>query len=75
MKQSDIKIECEQAYQNIKMQEDKLTRLRSICKHPNTYKGNYSYRVGAVSEAVICSDCNEVVSTDFPKYVINRKDI
>ena len=75
MKQSDIKTECELIYQNIRSMNFRLERLRSICKHPNTYKGNYSYRVGAVSEAVICSDCNEVVSTDFPKYVINRKDI
>ena len=73
---SDIKTECEQVYQNIKLQQDKLKRLRSICKHPNTFKGNYSYRVGSICDAVICSDCNEIISTEWEKLrEIKRKDI
>ncbi len=70
MKQSDIKTECEHAYKNIKLQEDKIKRLQSICKHPNTHSGSHPYYRS------ICSDCGEVVSTEWQKLQkINREDI
>ena len=76
MKPSQIKTECELIYTQIKGLEDRLTRLRSICTHPNTYEGNYSYRVGRILPATICSDCDEVLSTDWEKLgEIDRKEI
>jgi hypothetical protein len=44
-KQDQIKSECEMLYEQIKFAEKRLTELREECKHPNTFKGNYSYRV------------------------------
>ena len=64
MKPSQIKTECELIYTQMKNLEDRLTRLRSICKHVNKFEGNYSYRPGNISKAIICFDCNEVISTD-----------
>lgn len=62
MKQSEIKTECEFAYSQIEMLNERLTRLRSICNHPNTFEGTYSWRVGVMEPVWLCSDCNEVVS-------------
>ena len=76
MKPSQIKTECELIYTQIKGLEDRLTRLRSICKHETTFEGNYSYRVGAISPATICSDCGEVVEPKWEKLgEIDRKEI
>ena len=76
MKQSEIKAECEQAYQNIKVQEDKINQLQADCKHPNKHEGNYSYRPGSIASAIICSDCNKLIYTDWQKLRdISRKDI
>jgi hypothetical protein len=61
MKQSDIKTESEQAYQNIKLHEDRLQQLRSICKHPNTYKANVYTQPGKYYPGIICSDCRKVI--------------
>ena len=81
MKPSQIKTECELIYTQIKSLENRLKRLRSICKHPDTFEGNYSYRVGSMCPATICIDCGEVVSNELvsPEWEkladINRKEI
>jgi hypothetical protein len=64
MKSDEIKQECEKMYAQIEQAEKRLKEVRAICKHENTFEGNYSYRVGAISLAEICSDCHE-----FIKYV------
>jgi len=65
MSSEEIKAECELMYKAIKYSEDKLKELRAICKHENTFKGNYSYRIGVISPAIICSDCGSLI-----KYII-----
>jgi len=62
MRQSDIKKECEVAYSHIKLANEKLEYLRSICKHKKTFKGTYSYRVGSYQEADICFHCGKVIN-------------
>lgn len=57
----EIKKETESLYKVIKDSEDRLKELRSICKHENTFHGNYSYRVGASFPAIICSDCGGLI--------------
>ena len=54
---SGIKQECEKLYEQIKNAEEKLEELRKKCKHENTHQGLYSWRVGCIADAIICSDC------------------
>jgi hypothetical protein len=61
MEQSEIKSECEHIYAQTKSMEERLKELRTICKHPVTHEGMYSYRPGSISPAEICSDCGELV--------------
>jgi len=76
MKQSEIKTECELIIAEFKSLEDRFQRLRSICKHPNTHEGIYSWRVGVFQPAIICSDCDKVISTEWQKLRdINREEI
>ena len=65
MNQSEIKTECEFAKDQIKMLQDRIERLKTICKHPNTFEGNYSWRIGSIVPATICCDCGEVVSNEW----------
>jgi predicted TIM-barrel fold metal-dependent hydrolase len=61
MKSEDIKKECEENFNKIKEANDRLAELRKICKHTNRFIGNYSWRPGAIEEAMICSDCGELI--------------
>ena len=61
MTQAEIKHHCDLAYESIKVANDKLVKLRAICKHPNTHKGLYSWRIGCIEERDICSYCGEVL--------------
>jgi hypothetical protein len=61
MEQSEIKQECEEMYAQINSAQKRLMELRVICKHPNTFEGNYSYRIGVIQLAEICSDCGSVI--------------
>ncbi len=62
MKQSEIKTECELINTQIESLNNRLNRLQSICKHPNTYEKGYS-----IVPAKICSDCNKVIYTYWDK--------
>lgn len=61
MTNEKIKTECEQMYLQIQEAEDRLVELRKICKHENTFEGNYSWRPGAISVEEICSYCGELI--------------
>jgi hypothetical protein len=61
MNQEHIKRECELIYQTIKNSNDRLTEIRKNCKHPNQFNGIYSWRPGAMDDAIICSDCGELI--------------
>lgn len=65
MTPEEIKEECELQYNQIKNAEARLKELRAICKHENTFEGNYSWRVGSIMPATICSDCGELVKLKF----------
>lgn len=75
MTPEQIKTECELLYEAIRLSESRLKELRSICKHENTFNGNYSYRVGSVSRAVICFDCGSLIKQEFSgkPYVVGEK--
>jgi hypothetical protein len=61
MKQEQIRKECEKMYAKIKEAEERLKEIRETCKHPNTFEGNYSWRIGSVDKAEICSDCQTLI--------------
>jgi hypothetical protein len=61
MTQEQIKIECEKAYAQITSAENRLKEIRSLCKHPNTFEGNYQWRIGSIIKGEICSDCNTFI--------------
>lgn len=61
-KQDQIRWECELQYKNIEFAQKRLEEIRKECKHPNTYQGKYSWRVGAIQDGIICSDCGHLVS-------------
>lgn len=56
-----IKIDCEFAYQAIEAANKRLKELRSLCNHEETFEGNYSWRVGSIYPATICSHCGELI--------------
>lgn len=61
MTQKEINEQCDAMYAQIKEAEEKLKEIRSICKHPDTFEGNYSFRIGYVLPAYICSDCHQLI--------------
>ena len=62
MTPEEIKSEVELCYESIKSANERLVLLRSKCKHEDTFEGNYSWRIGSVFLANICSYCGQVVS-------------
>lgn len=56
-----IKEDCEMQYAKIKEAEERLKTLRLLCTHENTFEGNYSWRVGNIQVAEMCSDCGELI--------------
>jgi len=61
MESKDIKLECELIFKALSDYRLRLDELRKLCKHENTYKGDYSWRIGSSDPAIICSDCGDVV--------------
>jgi len=61
MIQEEIKSECVKMFSQIEESKKRLNELQSICKHPNTFEGKYSWRVGCIDDAIICSDCKKLV--------------
>lgn len=65
MTQEEIKKRCEEMYLQIHNTEEFLKEIRANCKHPNTFEGNYSWRVGNIQPAEICSDCGSLIKIKF----------
>ncbi len=61
MTQEEINQKCDAIIAEIKFQQGNLKIIRDYCEHPNTFEGKYSYRIGQVSDAIICSDCGELI--------------
>ena len=61
MTSEQIKKDCEMVRGMIKICQDRLEDLQSKCKHENTFEGNYSWRIGSIDPAIICSDCGKLI--------------
>ena len=76
MKPSQIKTECELIYTQIKSLQERLIRLRSICKHIHLLKGIDPYIIDEQYREKTCTDCGKILP---PKWLnladINRKEI
>lgn len=57
MTSKEIKTEREKLREQIEKSTERIRELQIICKHENTFEGNYSYREGNIQKAEICSDC------------------
>lgn len=65
--QEIIKINVKGWQNKIKDCNDLIESTQKSCTHPRTFEGLYSWRVGAVDNALICSDCGK-----FIKYLKNN---
>lgn len=72
---NEIKLECEKHYLEIQNANDRLKELREICKHEETFEGKYSWRIGSIIPAKICSFCNKPIKLDwgFPIIINNNE--
>lgn len=61
MTNSEIKDECEKMYAQIKQAEERLKEVRAICKHEDTFEGTWSWRIGSIQPAIICSYCGSLI--------------
>lgn len=73
MTQEEIKYRKEMMELEIKGLTAQLKELRNICAHPNTFEGNYSWRIGAFDKAIICSDCGELINYAH-KYILANEN-
>jgi len=62
MTQSEIKQEKDRLCDKIRRAEERLNELKVQCSHPHTFEGNYSWRIGVIQKANICSDCGSLVN-------------
>lgn len=63
--QKQIKSKKKKLFKIIEQANLDLKILRKGCEHPNTEGCNYSYGPGRISPATICSDCGELVDSEF----------
>jgi len=64
MTQEEIKAECKIHMEAIQKAAVRLEEIRSICTHPNTEEGIWSWRIGSYDKALICQDCRDLVKTE-----------
>jgi hypothetical protein len=62
MTNEEIAIEKDKMFAQIKSAEDRLYELRQICKHEKTFECDYSFRIGNISRANLCTYCGEFIS-------------
>ena len=58
-----IRDEVDQLYQTIKEANGELDFIRENCSHKETRIGLYSWRIGCIDNAEICSDCDKLIKT------------
>lgn len=61
MRNEEIKADCEAQYEAIKSAESRLRIFRAACPHTETHEGNYSWRIGCIDPATICSSCGTCI--------------
>lgn len=59
----EIKTECEKAYEQISLAQERLKELRAICKHEHTTERPYAWRVGSYDIVNVCDYCGENCGT------------
>jgi len=67
MSNEDIKLYCDIEYENIRLANLQLERIRKQCKHERTELSNYLYRVGTLQKAEICVYCGTPVKFFYDK--------
>lgn len=61
MTQEEIKTGCEYLRSEIEIAKARIRQLQEWCSHENTFEGNWSYRIGNISPAIMCSDCGSFI--------------
>jgi len=61
MNKETILKEKEKCFEQIEQCNKRLEEIRKVCKHEETFEGNYSWRVGNIQLAEICSYCGELI--------------
>lgn len=56
-----IKAECDSHYLQIERSRKRIDELRAVCGHEHVHEGLYSWRIGCIDPAIICSDCGQVI--------------
>jgi transcription initiation factor IIE alpha subunit len=64
MTNEQIKDETEKMIEQIQTAQARLDEIQSTCKHEKAYIGKYSWRIGCIQDAFLCSYCGK-----FLKYV------
>ena len=70
--QRPVKVECKMLYDQIKKAETRLEEIRTNCKHPEVYIGNYSWRIGTMSPAHICIECGQMLGYLTEEEILNH---
>jgi len=66
MTNEEIKAEHDSMCKAIEVAYNRIEEIQSICKHESTSKSNYSWRAGAIDEAIFCDYCGKVLKTIQP---------
>lgn len=61
MSNDEIKKEYDLQCHNIHLAEEKIKELRANCNHERTHEGLYSWRIGCIAPATMCSYCGQVI--------------
>jgi hypothetical protein len=61
MTNEEIKAYCEAQYKALREAEMRLRILRAACPHSETHEGNWSWRIGCIEPATICSICGTLI--------------
>lgn len=56
-----IRDRIEAAYASIRAAEEELAACRKECQHPAHKKTMYSWRVGSISPALVCDECDAFI--------------
>ena len=56
-----IKFQYDDACEQIKHSQERIEELQTICRHTETFEGNYSYRIGTIQLAEICKWCGNLI--------------
>lgn len=65
---NDIRKEIDSLYDVRKTALEQIENIReNICKHEETYEGNYSWRIGNIQPAIFCKNCDKLIKIIEPE--------